>query len=181
MKIDRNFTLTQFSDVDRGKLLVAIIQLAEKRQVIHGMKAFLVLGDGSPLERFVTLGPFNADVGDFPTVYDPVALRGPVLDVDEFCHLSPSLEPEYLLPELPLNRNSLGVMFLADEHTLVGAKWLQGPGGWTALFLNLDSGELVDEVPLEKVFATRRWTLIKFSTNGEVVGRHDFTAGRSTP
>lgn len=173
MQIDRNFQLKRFDQVDHGCLLVGTIA---RKHVVRGMKAFRTLGDGKQLDFFVTLGPFSPDERGFPHVYEPVALRNcPVLDISDYCRLSPSLAVVDLLPELPSTRDSPGIMFLLEDRALLGVKWLNGDSSWLSVLLNLDTGELVDRIEHDRVFATRRWSLVGTDRNGETVTLFDFT------
>ena len=177
MQTEKNYTLKRFEELDPGSVVVATLQGAKTRYFVYGTKAFAVMGDGTQVEQFVSLGPFGPNQGDVPTTHEPVVLRGPVLDITKFFRVIPSLKPESFLPDLPLARDNLGVMFLMKNHTLLGVKHSQGGDSWITVFLNLDSGELINEVPHEEVFATRRWSVIASEFNGGMFNRYDYTFG----
>jgi len=160
MEIEIDGQLQNFEDADHGDLLVARVG---NNSIVRGMKAFFP-GSSSPVDQFVTLGPFTNDDDGRPGVYDPYALRGHVLlNITQRCLLSVSFDPVDLLFDPPNSRQSIGLALIGRESVFLGVKVFRGGGGaWETMFLNLSTGGIEGDPHNAGVFASKRWRLVRF-------------------
>ena len=86
--------------------------------------------------------------------------------------IMPILEPDYILPDLPRNKDSAGMMFLLEDYMLLGVARIGGGPGLDVMFLDLRDGKLIehdiaDIVSHENVLTTRGWRLLAQDDDGE--------------
>ena len=159
MQVEFPYTLTRFDQVDYGAVLLT--QLASG-PVIRAVKAFTTGEDGNRFDHLVSIGPFGDDISDRPVMYLPDALRdGPVLDVTSQCHFRPCVEPEDLQRlDGYSSRDLVGRVVLLKNDILLGVVCPGAGGSWDAVFLSVQTGEIVFRLPDDGAMVSSRWNLI---------------------
>ena len=158
MKLDLEGRVAEFNELQQGSILLTNFR---GQGVLRAIKAFVNTEDNRRLDRIVTVGPFTNNDQGRPTIYEPGPLRDQaVYDQSEFVRFSPSLMPEDILPQLPVRRECLGLIFLMKDRVLLGAKYFLEGQDWDTGYLDVNTGEITFRIDQDRIFAVKRWSIV---------------------
>ena len=159
MDIGRRFERKPFADLKFGALFVGIIA---GRSVVRAIKAYVQTRSGDQDDYFVTVGPFDVDLGKFPGLHNSAALRDePVLELTGGYQFSPSLAPDDIIKDLPSGEHAFGTLLLGDSQILMGVAEIESGGRSRLWWLNVKTGEVLPPPRRRDFTAIRRWRLME--------------------
>ena len=159
MQVEQKFPTKRFAQAEHGALVNALLG---RGKVVRGMKAFHRGENGEPSDYFVTIGPFFAEHGERPVVYEPEDLvEEQVLDLTAGFRLQPSLASEDIAVEDAGAEDPKGVLLLAEGRTLMRVANFGRAGPHQFAYLDLATGEIADLPAEGSYLATHRWHIAR--------------------
>ena len=178
MDIDIRFQRKPFADLKFGALFVGMIA---RRSVVRAIKAYVETRSGDPNNYFVTVGPFDVDLGKFPVLHNSAALRDePVLELTGGYQFSPSLAPDDIMKDLPSRETAFGTLLLGGNQILMGVAEIESGGGWRLWWLNVKTGEVLPPPRYSDFTAIRRWRLMEPTEHPTPTAIFEFNAETAT-
>ncbi len=163
MDIDERFERKSFNALKFGALFVGVIA---RQYVVRAIKAYYPTTGGDQDDFFVTVGPFENDDAQFPRLTQPNALYDdPILELKGGYQISPSLEPDDIMKDLPSGNDSFGVIMLGDDRILMGAATTESGIRRLHCWLDLKTGEVMPSLSHSDFMAIRRWRITESTEN----------------
>jgi len=168
LESDLTYTQKDFGNVKQGELVIIIIQQeGGVWRTVYGIKTTAIESGKQNVDYLVTL-----DKAKPPTAYHHHATKSRALQPLQSFQITPNLDPEFIIPELPRNHESAGVMFLLEDAMYLGVKRIGTVRAVDVNFLNLRTGDLYNHAITEiasheKIFATRGWQLVTQNLEGK--------------
>ena len=164
--------VVEFAQLKHGSLFLADLGG-------RGVRAIKALWKPRPSafsdDCLVTIGPFISEDQGAPGVYHPRVLQArAVLDLTDTYRFVPSLDPSDLVTPVPVRRQTRGMVHLFKTRALVCVTSFGDGNAWTVDYLDVGSGELLQEPDGPDLFVTKHWSLVQSDKEFRIA--FDYTA-----
>ena len=163
MDIDKRFERKSFNDLEFGALFIGVIA---RQYVVRAIKAYAPTTGGDQDDYFVTVGPFENGDAQYPMLTHPNRLYDdPILELKGAYQISPSLEPDDIMKDLPSGNDRFGAIMLGNDRILMGVATTESGIRRLHCWLDLKTGEVMTPPSHSDFIAIRRWRLTEPTEN----------------